>query len=235
MTDFPADNEISCLARPKKRGTTKKLDSSTIIWNEKVLNKSTLESALIEFNNGQRGAKAKILRISGLTAKELDNLLRKEGFRHQRVVLSFDGPSQQSRPIGSKGKSGSKSIDPKSETWMDIYDHKDGSVFRIKAFGVPDPSGKAIRPQPQAIKSVVFDKTTEKCSVLGIFSCHLDTSWENEAFKVSEAGQALPKSPKPEHGINLPAELTPEQKNTWIDRVMDFAHVDLKVSWNHCQ
>ena len=81
---------------------------------------------------------------------------------------------------------------------MDIYVHRDGSMIRIKSFGVPDASG-VLEPRrmPHASKSVLKNLCKGK-------NCTQDTSFNNEAFKVTDEGFPVPKSSSPQAGLKLP-------------------------------
>jgi hypothetical protein len=68
----------------------------------------------------------------------------------------------------------------------DIYTHRDGGMVRIKPEG--DPASPH-RSQPHVSKSVLYDPDK-------------GTGYENEAFKVANEGQAVPKSPSSGAGMN---------------------------------
>lgn len=228
--EFPRDEEISCAA--KGRGPRLSKLASSNVWD--FSSNPSLERTqkiLSDFKQGRIGAKARMLQLRNLSAKEIHMLLIKEGFRHQRVPLLV-GSGETNRYWL---KSGETQVGPPTrETMlaMDIYDAPDGSVVRVKAWGIPDKSGKTPRTFPHLSKSVVFDKS-EECELF-FFNCHLKVTWENEAFKVSDNGEPIPKSPNPRDGMKIPQGLSTADTKRWIDEVMDQAHIDLPVEYKDC-
>lgn len=225
--EFPMDSEIACAAKGRGPRVPK---SVADIWDFSSL--QPLQNLVNQFNRGEIGAKAKNLKLRGLRADAIHALLMNDGFRHRRVALVV-GAGEGNLYWR---KSGEKQVGvPTEDTMlpMDIYDAPDGSVIRIKAWGIPDPTGKTPRTFPHISKSVVFDRN-ESC-VLFVFDCHINTTWENEAFKVSDTGAAIPKSPNIKDGMKVPPNLSNEAKNRWIDNVMTEAHIDLPVQYSDCR
>ncbi|MDD9950113.1 MAG: hypothetical protein OXT67_00980 [Zetaproteobacteria bacterium] len=193
-------------------------------WDPETLaNKRPLQQVLRAYHSGKVGFQAKNVRLSGLTPPQVHKHLVDLGFRHHRTALKVH-PKQPDYWL-KNGETSAHLPTKEQQVPMDIYDHPDGSVIRMKAWGIPDRSGKTLRPQPHLNKTVMFNSEPE-CT-WGLFNCHLNTSWENEAFKVSDEGTPLPKSPASQSGMNYPRSLAPQQQETWIHFVMSAAHIDM--------
>lgn len=105
---------------------------------------------------------------------------------------------------------------------IDFYLYKDGGVIRIKPEGTPIPG--IISPEPQLSKIVLFDNAK-------------NTSFKNEAFKISTFGKPIPKSPASKQGFRhlhhkkkitkVPADEAKclvEEDKAWTDTLMQGVH-----------
>ncbi len=230
---WPTDQQLPCFSMPKPQHAILRATPQTQIWRPTQELPNALQQRLANFAQGRIGTQAAQLRLVNMTAPRIHTLLIAAGFRHQRVPLVVNPTAE---PKQYWLQDGSHTTHPETAATvvaMDIYDHPDGSIVRVKPWGVPDRHGKTPRPQPHTSKAVAFD-ATQHC-MLWWFACHIDTSWENEAFKVSDLGIPLPKSPTAEQGLLLDPQAAPTVQNAWKDWVMSQAHLDLPVSWQHCQ
>jgi hypothetical protein len=94
-----------------------------------------------------------------------------------------------------------------------IYTHPDGGMVRIKPDGEP---GSLMRPQPHASKSLNWPITSN------------GSNFDEELFKVDEAGNPRPKWPA---DLNTPSSAkTPGDRFGYLDYMMDNIHVDLPLN-----
>jgi hypothetical protein len=145
------------------------------------------------------GASLRGLKLAGLTAKSIDEQLKKRGFqRHDDFIR--DPKSKE--PLLGKDK---------KPVAMTVYTHADGAMIRVKPDG--DPFSK-FRPQPQAVKAVRGPPDADY------------RDFAAEAFKVEAGGdRAIPKSPRE---VKNPYKDT-ELSNTFLDGWGDAAHSDVAV------
>lgn len=96
---------------------------------------------------------------------------------------------------------------------MDFYLHPDGGMVRVKPEG---DSANKFRSQPHVSKSVRL-RLDE------------DTSFDNEAFKVTNDGVATPAAPSAEKGMRgaAPGSNSSAENNSFKDVPMEKAHTDL--------
>ncbi len=159
------------------------------------------KQAVAEYNaNKGRGASIRGLRLGGLTAAQIDEVLKKRGFtRHDDVIRD----SKTHDPI----------LGPDHQPVPQLaYTHDDdGALVRLKPIG--DPTSK-IRPQPDVMKAVRSPSDGDY------------RDFDQEAFKVEAAGdRAIPKWPKE---IKNPYKGT-ALENAFLDGWGDAAHGDVKA------
>ena len=163
------------------------------LWNQDYLsNTPKIKIALDEYIAEKRGQTLKKISLKG-DLKSLHTHLIDLGFVWKEVPLTA-GKGRYWKIDGSKTKH-------KNDTdlvMMQIYVHPDGSMVRIKSRGIPDISGTYPQRNPQILLSVLAD-ISEKTAK------DYDTSYENEAFKVTQEGNPVPKSPSPKFGIKIPS------------------------------
>jgi hypothetical protein len=242
---WPSDSELSCSTKPNEQHMPEALEmrmteaitcsyhAKNSLWNiEDADRKDILTKTLQDFAQGKSGVEVKNLRINNLTAPGLHAILIQRGFRHQRNALVVHPDLQPKLFWLRSGKQVTEKPSDPDMLPMDIYDHPDGSLVRIKAWGIPDPTRQTKHPEPYVSKSVVFDRR-EHC-IFSIFHCHLDTSWNNEAFKITDDGFPVPKSASPKHGFSFPSDLVAADKELWINIWAQKAHTDLIASYKHC-
>jgi hypothetical protein len=189
------------------------------VWDARVLeSQPALKARLQSFLDGECGASVKTLKVAGLTREQLADLLEKKGFTEHKPLSARRSPAGSGAP---------RSTPPNRQQ---IYIHPDGGIVRIK------PLGHRWHPTPHAVKTVMYKTTPEtgpgettSKEAAKIFD---PTSWANEAFKVTDEGYPVPKSPKPGEGLRHPgADMGhPDALFGWVDAIMESAHADLTPS-----
>ena len=228
---WPQDHELSCHAKPSIQNNAESIPSFHF---DATKISSQLKAALERYQKGEVGNKSKILNLENLSAQKIHQLLLDHQFRYSIVPLRVHPQLDPNRYWLRNGETQMGIPSQKRALPMIVYDHHDGSVVRVKAWGIPDPAHRTFRPQPHVSRSVVFD-TKEACAFF-YFNCHINTDWENEAFKISNTGTPLPKSPSQNDGMNFPKTIkSQEAKRQFIDNVMNQAHMDLPIHWQHCK
>ncbi len=195
------------------------------IWDKKsIAEDPELAKALDEFRHDKRGHAAKKLRLSGLKSTEVHDLLISQGFKHKRVSLS----ALKNHNLFWL-KDGTTTMDDKHSNIVPlyIYIHKDGSVIRVKPFGIPDlqakTMGRAAHLSKTVLKKLPCDCTDSECKY--------DTSYSNEAFKVTDLGYAVPKNSSSKAGLKLPYDddsyLGKTLNNAVSGTVANLSHIKL--------
>jgi hypothetical protein len=238
-----AETDPSCLAKPDpiKSALNKKIVnhvemaaqqpylSPYSLWDQETLrNNPKLAEALKEYSEGRRGLSVKNLNLANKTPQVIHHELLDKGFKHSRAPLLVN-VNDNNKDYWRKDGSTTKSRVGKDLVYMDTYSHSDGGLVRVKSQGVPDP--RHPRKQPHAAKSVLLNTVNIN-----------DTSWQNEAFKVSNEGRPIPKAPTKEAGLKsyesrLKNDLVGAGENLfsqWVNEVMNKAHININVDFSHC-
>jgi hypothetical protein len=193
------------------------------IWDADFLaTNQLLATALKEFRLGKRGQLARQIKLTGKSAQEIHGLLLSKKFSHKQVPLKVRRDDEN---YWLKDGGITEDINDPNLVLMDIYVHNDGSMIRIKSFGIPDASGLVeLRRMPHASKSVLKNLCKGK-------NCTQDTSFNNEAFKVTDEGFPIPKSSSPQAGLKLPYDNSSEFGKMLNEVVMDtnavLGHINL--------
>lgn len=180
--------------------------------------------------------------LTNFTPEKLHDHLIKSGFRHKRLPLSIFCNSKNVFVLNDGGTT----ENPKHLRIVphDFYLHADGGFVRVKPQGIAAASCNARRRQPHASKGVVLDATIT-CTDAARKNCDWNSSFENEAFKISANGVALPKAPTKDAGF-LPLhqdKLVSASKNPfqlqaqnegYTNMLMALAHADLVVDYSSC-
>jgi hypothetical protein len=235
-----AETDPSCLAKPDpiKPAPNKKIVnhvdmaaqqpylSPYSLWDQETLRDNPkLSEALKEYSEGRRGLSVKNLNLANKTPQAIHHALLDKGFKHSRAPLLVNA-NDKNKDYWRKDGTTTKSKVGKDLVYMDTYYHKDGGLVRVKPQGIPDP--RHPRNQPHAAKSVVYAAN--------------DTSWQNEAFKVSNKGYPIPKAPTKEAGLKsyeskLKTDLVGAGEDLfsqWVNEVMNQAHININVNFSHC-
>jgi len=188
------------------------------IWDQKTLadpkNKG-LKDSLDSYAAGSKGKSVKDLDLSKKTGEQIHDDLIDKGFKHKREPLSVDVDGKREFVLSKPDANGKMTTaDPKHPDIVpqDIYTHPDGGMVRVKPEG--DPSSP-FRPQAHASKSVLHDPKK-------------GTGFDNEAFKVTNGGDPVPKSAFGPTGMKPKSAVgTQGQHKGYRDQIMDEAHTDL--------
>ena len=213
----------------------------SLVWDQGALDKqANLKHSLTQFSKGLRGGSLKKVSLEGQSMAKIHRQLIDLGFRHTLSPLMVGVKNGKQAPMYwlRDGSQASKIKDKKELLPFHIYVHDDGSLVRLKPAGVPDPKRKNPRPQPHGSKSVLMN--LDKVCVDA--TCELDTSFENEGFKVAENGLPIPKAPTLNYGLRRLPKLFSKDgiadlnaaENAWKDAVMDMAHINLQADFSHC-
>lgn len=118
----------------------------------------------------------------------------------------------QKKSLNLEGNILAKTSDRDPQESGEIYQHADGSLVRLK----PYSEKRKYRPQAYLVKAATRNPNGPP-------------TWQNEAFKISQDGYAIPKAPKAEHGMKMkPEESTgPNEDQGWVDLIMEEVHTDL--------
>lgn len=188
------------------------------IWDAAVLEKDVeLKVALTEYAKGKRGQLAKSLNLSEMTAAEIHQLLISKGFKHEQIQV----------PLRSRKTAAPADVDAAGNASgsfkMDIYVHEDGSLIRVKPEGIPR-AARAPFHFPHYIKSVLLSlKPICEGQV-----CQLDTSFKNEAFKITEEGDPVPKGPRADFGLRFLYAMDQKRERLYqVDTLMRLVHPTL--------
>lgn len=178
--------------------SAKDVEDPESIWDKSFIKKDPeLALALEEYKTNKRGHMVKKLRVAGLNAKQIHDILLKQGFEHERKPLHIP---KNHNIYWLKDGTITNDENHKNIVPIDIYIHKDGSMVRVKPFGIPDKQAKVFRREAHISKAVL---KILPCDCINR-ECKYDTSFQNEAFKVSELGYPLPKRPSLKAGLKLP-------------------------------
>ena len=196
--DEPATRQYTTVINLYK-ATFKDIFDKESIWDKDYLKSHPhVVEAIRDFQNKKRAQTLNKVNLDNKTAAELHKELLGLGFVWQTVPLRA---SLKKRTYWLVGGQTSKNPNHKRVVKLHIYIHKDGSLVRIKAAGVPDIRAKHPRRAAHAVKVVLLSSPPNLCKK---DACQYDTSYQNEAFKVTNANQPVPKAPSPKYGLKLP-------------------------------
>lgn len=152
-------------------------------------NHTQIQQRLTQFAAGPVGASVKNLDLRTFIGNPagLHTQLLANGFRHQRVPLAAGVSASAGGALLYRTRNGGTTSDPADPNIVphDIYTHDDGGIVRVKPEGDP---GSEVRKQPHAVKAVLFTP-------------HQNNLVTDEAFKVTNSGQAVPSMPSPAAGM----------------------------------
>jgi hypothetical protein len=205
------------------------------VWDQSAFQKNpalkqNLDGFAAAQKPGDKGFSVKNLDVANKKPEVLHKELQAAGFEYRREPLvAFESKGtkhyrlrqarweKNGKPVregtpGAEQVTTTKNKNDKDIVPHDIYLHPDGGLVRIKPEG--DPNGR--RPRPQVSKSVVNDPKA-------------GTAFDNEMFKVTNDGKAVPKLPSSDWGMKqAPRGSTGGNENAgYVDTVMTAAHPDL--------
>lgn len=200
------------------------------IWDQGLQkNQAQLKKSLEEFMTHKRGQSLRKIKPKFYSADTLNSELESLGFIKKTVPLiaSFK-PARWWLTNGSRtDNKNHPEVVP-----MTIYLHKDGSMVRVKHQGIPDSSDTVLRRRPHFVRSVLLVPDFNLCDQ---GTCEPDSSWENEAFKVTDDFVPVPKAPARQYGLNLDihpvAGTQKDQFNEVLkDLSMEMVHQTLQIN-----
>ncbi len=202
------------------------------IWSSKELSRNPqLKNTLSEYIEGRRGQSLQGIVLSQHSVEELHAILLSKKFRHSRVPLAhwINGSRLYCQLDGTLSPTYDLNTTP-----QDIYIHDDGGMVRLKPRGIPCKHPQLLRRLPHGAKCVLFDVTP----VCQNAHCELDTSYANEAFKISDQDLPVPKGIASSAGIKIaPAKAkdacsflsNQAYMQGWLNAIMDAAHSKLAL------
>ncbi len=210
------------------KATFKDIFNAESVWDQDYLQDNPhIVEAIRDFQKGKRAQTLKKISLENKTAEELHKELLKLGFVWQKVPLRA---SFKKRTYWLIGGQTTKNPNHKHVVNLHLYIHEDGSLVRIKAAGVPDVRGKHPRRAAHAVKVVLLNVAPDLCKNN---ECQYDTSYQNEAFKVTNDNQPVPKAPSQKFGLKLPqgtlTTLGKRRTRVIQNVVMNLAHTNLKT------
>jgi hypothetical protein len=154
---------------------------------------SSFLSELVErYRFDEVARSVKDLRLAGQSLRETHVLLETRGF-----VLRAEAIAGECAPDGARQwvrRDGSATVNRADAELVpvDCYVHHDGGMVRV--FPLGDPRGRLVPAgKPAAIKSVLFESAEH--------AAEADTSFRNEAFRVTNDGDPVPKSSRTSYGL----------------------------------
>lgn len=212
------------------KATHKNYTDTASLWDQKYIQENPdIATALHEFTQGKRAQSLKNIHPEGKTAKALHLDLIKNGFSWKAVPLLVD-QGLEKKYWQLDGEQTINATDP-HVVKMHIYIHPDGAMVRIKASGIPDKTAKYSKRCPHVVMAVLKSFDFTQCEGN---ACNYDTSYDNEAFKVTCEGMAGPKAPSQQHGFKSPVEndtsYNRELSRFAEDVYMDLVHTNLKIA-----
>ena len=209
------------------KATFKDIFDKDSVWDQSYLQDNPhIVEAIRDFQRGKIAQTLKKINLDGKTVDELHKDLLGLGFVWYTAPLRASFKKHTYWLMGGRT---SKDPHHKDVVKSHLYIHKDGSLVRLKSAGVPDIRGKHPRRAAHAVKVVLLNIEPNLCKG---DACHYDTSYQNEAFKVTNDNQPVPKAPGQKFGLKLPmGELTAvgERRARVIKNVvMNLAHTNLK-------
>lgn len=196
------------------------------LWDQSYLQSHPhVKVAINEFMTQKRGVTLRSISTLNKTPAEIHDQAIKQGFKLEVVPLQA---SQKHQTFWLNDGSTSRDKNHAKIVRMYIYVHKDGSILRMKPKGIPDLRGQYPRRSAHVVKAVLTDLDPNLCTDE---VCNYDTSYQNEAFKVSQDNRVLPKAPSPKYGLKLPYKNSTKMGRKFNrvvkNVVMNLAHTNL--------
>ena len=157
---------------------------------------SEFRDCLRLYSLGELGRSVRDVRLSRKSLRAVHKSLLAYGFvLHPGALAAERNADGQAQWYCIDCSSTTNRSDPKLAP-IDCYVHADGGMVRV--FPAGDPRGRTgPSGEPFAIKSVLF--SSPKPAQEGTLEPH--TSFRNEAFRVTDAGAAVPKSCRTTYGL----------------------------------
>jgi hypothetical protein len=189
--------------------------STQSVWNQRFLSKNwVIKGKIGRLENGSLCHSLKGLDTRKLTHKEISNQLNKLGYR---CIVRPMAVNLKASPLKYLKVDNTITDNPHEigVAHQEICQDQAQSecVIRIKRDGFPLNR----RSNPHSTKAVLLDANGDP------------GSYDNEAFKISVDGQAIPKGPSQKFGLRkCPYKRHKELCESWVDALMDEVHPALK-------
>lgn len=170
------------------------------IWSQPYLTeKKDISDLIKKFQAGKYANKLRNINIKNVTKEELARELKEKGF-------------QKKEPEGRMDELLGRGIDKEYQNAGEIYVAEDGSMVRI----IDSVKRRRKKHQSYFIMSVLKDPNGP-------------INWNNEAFKVTEEWQPVPKALRAKNGLKVTAPRTSGKKENqgWLELINDAVHIDL--------
>ncbi len=185
------------------------------VWNESFLARNPIiKDKINRFEQGEICKNLKELDNKRLAHQQILGYLKKEGFTCIIRPLTT-APSPNGSGYLKIDNTITHNPKDKGVAHQEICQNRrqPECVIRIKRDGFPLNR----RSTPHSSKAVLIDRTGDP------------GSYNNEAFKISSQGQALPKGPSGKFGLRkCPYGKDKKSCNQWVDMIMEEAHPPLK-------
>jgi hypothetical protein len=181
-----AGTHVDEQGRPIGVDETGKVDPS------KLHSETELKKAMDQYldPNDRKGKSLKDLKVAGKIGEPLHKELEAKGFvlqdREGRLKDFNRATGQMEYILRDSTFTTDLEVAKKKGVPQYIYVHEDGGMVRVKPEGTP---GNQVRNEPNVSKSVLYKVEFDKHGKV------VDTSFENEAFKVDEDGRVTAKQP----------------------------------------
>ena len=159
-----------------------------------------LARVIMLFLAGKIAREARATRLEGHSVDEAHRLLVERGFR-PRVERLFAGRGGRGEALFHL-RDGGTTVDPTTPECIVVlaYAHTDGSLVRVYPEG--DPTGRrAPAGVPSATKAVCMFPPRAWVDEDGTPHFSADTAPSNEAFRVTESGEPMPRSYRRVDGV----------------------------------
>lgn len=162
---------------------------------------TVVEDTLAAFRRGEIGRSVASVRLAGETVSAVTATLTQAGFHYRREPLAAERTAGGA-PMYRRAD-GTAATDPNDPNVVpvDVFVHADGGF--VKVFPVGDPRRRVVpvAGAPVAIKGVLFQRPSFGRNATGAPEVDVDTTFLNEAFRVTDGGEPLPKSRRAIYGL----------------------------------
>lgn len=189
------------------------------IWNQDFLDQNNgIKDKIRKFERGELCQNLKKLNNAELSYDEIRIYLKKMGFLCFLRPLMVDPKASPLMYLKKDNTITGNPQDPNVAYQEICYEraHPECAI-RLKMDGFP----RNKRSQPHSTKAILLNKNGDP------------GSFDNEAFKISIHGQAIPKGPNAQFGLKKCPYASDEQCERWVDAIMEQAHPLLKKSHNN--
>lgn len=188
--------------------------SSNSVWDQLFLNQNKIiKDKIVNLQNGRLCRNLKDLDTKNLTHRQISDKLKQFDYKCEVRPLAVNPRANKLSYLKIDRTTTNNPLDIGVAHQEVCRDQKQPEcVIRIKRDGFPLNK----RSQPHSTKAVLLDADGDPAS------------YDNEAFKIGWAGQAIPKGPNHKFGLKkCPYRKYKERCESWVDAIMDEAHPTL--------